>query len=120
MGAERGASSCGGLNVSPCRDPLLCVRAAQGDVGGTRGRLGGPGGKCEVRAVSPLVISPRAGFALMCAPLRRIVESTGACMFGLEESEVMERRHYMGFVRRGIDVRRDACYTLHREQTWLT
>ena len=36
---------------------------------------------------------------------RRIVESTGARMFGLEETEVMERRRYVGFVRREIDVR---------------
>ena len=56
----------------------------------------------------------------MCAPLRRIVESTGARMFGLEESEVMERRRYVGFVRKEIDVRRHARYTLHREHTWLT
>lgn len=35
----------------------------------------------------------------------RIVESTGARMFGLEEAEVMERRRYVGFVRREIDVR---------------
>lgn len=35
----------------------------------------------------------------------RIVENTGARMFGLEEAEVMERRRYVSFVRREIDVR---------------
>ncbi|KAH9947546.1 syntaxin 6, N-terminal-domain-containing protein [Amylocystis lapponica] len=33
----------------------------------------------------------------------KIVESTGARMFGLEESEVMERRRYVGHVRREIE-----------------
>lgn len=35
----------------------------------------------------------------------KIVENTGARMFGLEEAEVMERRRYVGFVRKEIDVR---------------
>lgn len=34
----------------------------------------------------------------------RIVESTGARMFGLEETEVIERRRYVGYVRREIEV----------------
>lgn len=38
----------------------------------------------------------------------RIVENTGARLFGLEEAEVMERRRYVGFVRKEIDVRLDA------------
>ncbi|KAI0346668.1 hypothetical protein BDW22DRAFT_1405417 [Trametopsis cervina] len=33
----------------------------------------------------------------------KIVETTGARMFGLEEQEVMERRRYVEFVRREID-----------------
>ncbi len=33
-----------------------------------------------------------------------VVESTGARLFGLEESEVMERRRYVGHVRREIEV----------------
>jgi len=33
----------------------------------------------------------------------KIVESTGARMFGLDESEVMERRRYVSFVRKEID-----------------
>ncbi|KAI0696827.1 t-SNARE [Cytidiella melzeri] len=33
----------------------------------------------------------------------KIVETTGARMFGLEEQEVMERRRYLAFVRREID-----------------
>lgn len=33
----------------------------------------------------------------------KIVEDTGARMFGLEETEVMERRRYVSFVRREID-----------------
>ncbi|PSR78009.1 hypothetical protein PHLCEN_2v7604 [Hermanssonia centrifuga] len=33
----------------------------------------------------------------------RIVESTGARLFGLEEVEVLERRRYVGYVRREID-----------------
>lgn len=33
----------------------------------------------------------------------KIVENTGARMFGLEEAEVMERRRYVGFVRKEID-----------------
>lgn len=35
----------------------------------------------------------------------RIVESTGARMFGLEESEVIERRRYVQHVGREIEVR---------------
>lgn len=35
----------------------------------------------------------------------KIVENTGARMFGLEEAEVMERRRYVGFVRKEIDGR---------------
>lgn len=35
----------------------------------------------------------------------RIVESTGARMFGLDDTEVMERRRYVGHVRREIEVR---------------
>ena len=37
--------------------------------------------------------------------LRRIVESTGAQMFGLDDAEVTERRRYVGRVRREIQVR---------------
>ncbi|KAI0947963.1 hypothetical protein AcW1_009591 [Taiwanofungus camphoratus] len=33
----------------------------------------------------------------------KIVESTGARMFGLEETEVIERRRYVGYVRREIE-----------------
>jgi len=33
----------------------------------------------------------------------KIVESTGARMFGLEDQEVMDRRRYVAFVRREID-----------------
>ena len=33
-----------------------------------------------------------------------VVETTGARLFGLEESEVMERRRYVGHVRREIEV----------------
>ncbi|GJJ15031.1 hypothetical protein Clacol_009305 [Clathrus columnatus] len=36
----------------------------------------------------------------------RIVESTGSRMFGLEESEVIERRKHLGKVRRTIEVMR--------------
>ncbi|KZT04491.1 uncharacterized protein LAESUDRAFT_727969 [Laetiporus sulphureus 93-53] len=36
----------------------------------------------------------------------KIVESTGARMFGLEEAEVMERRKYVSHVRREIDTMR--------------
>ncbi|RDX47229.1 hypothetical protein K466DRAFT_114420 [Polyporus arcularius HHB13444] len=35
-----------------------------------------------------------------------VVESTGARLFGLEESEVMERRRYVGHVRREIETMR--------------
>jgi len=35
----------------------------------------------------------------------RIVESTGARMFGLEEAEVMQRRQYVSHVRREIEGR---------------
>ncbi|KAI0918544.1 hypothetical protein AcV5_002506 [Taiwanofungus camphoratus] len=34
----------------------------------------------------------------------KIVESTGARMFGLEETEVIERRRYVGYVRREIEL----------------
>ena len=36
---------------------------------------------------------------------RRIVETTGARMFGLEEAEVQERRAFVEHVRREIEVR---------------
>lgn len=39
------------------------------------------------------------------SPFARIVESTGARMFGLDEHEAMERRRYVEFVRQEIDVR---------------
>lgn len=42
------------------------------------------------------------GFTNLCS---RIVESTGARMFGLDEAEVMERRRYVGRVKREIQVR---------------
>lgn len=42
---------------------------------------------------------------LVCSHSLRIVEETGARMFGLEEREVMERRRYVEFVRKEIDVR---------------
>jgi hypothetical protein len=45
---------------------------------------------------------------LLTSALCRIVENTGARLFGLEEAEVMERRRYVAFVRKEIDVRRYA------------
>lgn len=36
---------------------------------------------------------------------RRIVETTGPRMFGLEESEVQERRRYVAYVRKEVEVR---------------
>lgn len=36
---------------------------------------------------------------------RSIVEESGPRMFGLEESDVMERRRYVTFVKQEIDVR---------------
>ena len=38
-------------------------------------------------------------------PFQRIVETTGARMFGLEEAEVQERRAFVEHVRREIEVR---------------
>ncbi len=35
----------------------------------------------------------------------RIVETTGPRMFGLEESEVQDRRRYVAHVRRAVEVR---------------
>lgn len=35
----------------------------------------------------------------------RIVETTGPRMFGLEESEVQERRRYVAYVRKEVEVR---------------
>lgn len=40
----------------------------------------------------------------------RIVEETGPRMFGLEESDVMERRRYVNHVKREIEVRLLACF----------
>lgn len=37
--------------------------------------------------------------------MHRIVESTDARMFGLDDAEVQERRRYVGHVRREIEVR---------------
>ena len=37
--------------------------------------------------------------------LTRIVESTGARMFGLDDGEVIQRRRYVGHVRNEIEVR---------------
>lgn len=45
----------------------------------------------------------------------RIVESTGARMFGLEESEVIERRRYVQHVGREIEVR---LFTSLPEHQW--
>ena len=40
----------------------------------------------------------------------RIVEETGPRMFGLEESDVMERRGYVDHVKREIEVRLAGCF----------
>ena len=44
-----------------------------------------------------------AALKVFCAP--RIVEDAGARLFGLEEAEVIERRKYVGRVRKEIEVR---------------
>lgn len=40
----------------------------------------------------------------------RIVEETGPRMFGLEESDVMERRGYVNHVKQEIEVGRAGCF----------
>jgi len=48
----------------------------------------------------------------------RIVEETGPRMFGLEESDVMERRGYVNHVKQEIEVRPVGCF-MHRRLTVL-
>jgi radical SAM superfamily enzyme len=54
----------------------------------------------------------------------RIVEETGPRMFGLEESDVMERRGYVNYVKQEIEVGRAECFirrrlTIHRKDRLL-
>ena len=61
--------------------------------------LGGLGGECEVSATSLGLV---AWELMRC--LDSVVESTGARLFGVEESEVIERRRYVSHVRQEIEV----------------
>ena len=94
MGAERGAPEnhySGTWNSQP-------GMLAQGDSRRHGGRLGGLG---RQREVSP-ILSVWTQHELKWL---RIVEETGPRMFGLEESDVMERRGYVNHVKQEIEVR---------------
>ena len=71
---------------------------AQGDPCRHGGRLGGLRRKREVSPVPPVVTQHEL-------TRLRIVEETGPRMFGLEESDVMERRGYVNHVKQEIEVR---------------
>jgi hypothetical protein len=58
-----------------------------------------------VRRNSPKNLHMSSEKGILNNTLRRIVESTGARMFGLDDAEVTERRRYVGRVRREIQVR---------------
>jgi len=71
---------------------------AQGDSCRHGGRLGGFGRKREVSPIFSVCIQREL-------KRLRIVEETGPRMFGLEASDVMERRGYVNHVKQEIEVR---------------
>lgn len=94
MGTERGAHNTrysGTWNSPP-------AMLAQSDSCRHGDGLGGPGRKREVSSI----LSVRTQHELKWL---RIVEETGPRMFGLEESDVMERRGYVNHVKQEIEVR---------------
>lgn len=78
-----------------------------------RSRPRGFGGEREVH-FSLFILS--MGIANLCI---RIVESTGARMFGLDDAEVSERRRYVGRVRREIQVRPSICPLASFSVFWM-
>ena len=75
---------------------------AQSDPRRHGGRLRGLGRQCEVSPISTVGIQQEL-------TRLRIVEETGPRMFGLEESDVMERRGYVNHVKQEIEVRLVEC-----------
>ena len=71
---------------------------AQSDSCRHGGRLGGLGRKREVSPIFSVWTQHELKWL-------RIVEETGPRMFGLEESDVMERRGYVNHVKQEIEVR---------------
>jgi len=55
--------------------------------------------------VSSALLIPLRHSSTINGLLFRIVESTDARMFGLDEAEVQKRRRYVGHVRKEIEVR---------------
>ena len=89
------------------------VLLAQGDCRRHGGRLGGLRRECKVSPISPV------GTQHELTRLR-IVEEAGPRMFGLEESDVMERRGYVNYVKQEIEVRQVEYFmrsrlTIHRK-----
>lgn len=74
---------------------------AQDDAFGAGNRLEGFGRKCQVR--DPALVLPHLDYKMTSGP--RIVETTGARMFGLDDGEVIQRRRYVGHVGSEIEVR---------------
>jgi hypothetical protein len=74
---------------------------AQDNALGAGNRLGTFGRKCQVRGPALLLLRPV--WEMTSAP--RIVETTGARMFGLDDGEVIQRRRYVSHVRSEIEVR---------------
>jgi len=86
---------------------------AQGDPRRHGGRLGGLRRKREVSPISAVATQHEL-------TRLRIVEETGPRVFGLEESDVMERRGYVNHVKQEIEVRLVGCFvqcrlTIHRK-----
>jgi hypothetical protein len=85
----------------PCSPPAPLSTLAQDNALGAGNRLGTFGRECQVcdPALLPLCLDWK-----MTSDYR-IVETTGARMFGLNDGEVIQRRRYVSHVRSEIEVR---------------
>jgi hypothetical protein len=85
----------------PCSLPAPLSTLAQDNALGAGNRLGTFRRKCQV--CEPALVPLRLDLEMTSGP--RIVEATGARMFGLDDGEVIQRRRYVSHVRSEIEVR---------------